>query len=540
MSPRRRAGLLFALAVTVAAALRFPDLAARPMHADEAIHADKLATLLEGGGYAYDPSEYHGPTLYYLSVVSAVLRGQRTLAALDEATLRGVTAALGVALVAAHAAAVPFLGAAGALAAAALVALSPAMVYYSRYYIHEVPLVLFSFGALLAACAYLRRPSRAAALAAGTSAGLMLATKETAVLALASMVVAFGATLRADGGSPAERRGSPAVRPGDLALGAAAMLAVAVVLFSSFLRHPAGVADAGRAFAFYVERAGANPWHVHPWHFYLGLLARFPSTGVPFFTEAVVLVLAAGGAAAAWAGDGAGADRRVLRFLSVYTLALIVVYAAIPYKTPWCLIGFLHGLVLLAGAGAVAIVRALRGRSARAAAAALLAAAAVDLGGQAWRASFRHAADPRNPYVYAHTGRDVFLIAERLKALARAHPDGLAMPLQVVSRENLWPLPWYLRSLTRVEWWNGVSDEARVAPVVVITPDMEAALVRRLYEVPPPGQRELYVSIFDRGVELRPRVELRGYAANSLWEETMRETSFSVDSSPAVAGAGAR
>src|SRR5262245_21182237 len=62
-----RSPALILLPVLLTAALRLPALAARPMHADEAIHADKLGTLLEGGGYAYDPSQYHGPTLYYLT-----------------------------------------------------------------------------------------------------------------------------------------------------------------------------------------------------------------------------------------------------------------------------------------------------------------------------------------------------------------------------------------------------------------------------------------------------------------------------------------
>jgi hypothetical protein len=92
------------------------------------------------------------------------------------------------------------------------------------------------------------------------------------------------------------------------------------------------------------------------------------------------------------------------------------------------------------------------------------------------------------------------------------------MALQVVSRENLWPLPWYLRRFTGVEWWTGVADTAPLAPVVVATPDMEAALVRRIYDVPAPGERELFVPIFDVPVELRPGVELRGYAAASLWD----------------------
>jgi hypothetical protein len=49
---------------------------------------------------------------------------------------------------------------------------------------------------------------------------------------------------------------------------------------------------------------------------------------------------------------------------------------------------------------------------------------------------------------------------------------------------------------------------------------MEEALVRKLYDLPPLGERELYVSIFDRPLELRPRVELRGYATKTLWDES--------------------
>jgi hypothetical protein len=63
-----------------------------------------------------------------------------------------------------------------------------------------------------------------------------------------------------------------------------------------------------------------------------------------------------------------------------------------------------------------------------------------------------------------------------------------------------------------------VSQTAPSAPVILVTPDMEEALVRRLYDLPPPGERELYMNVFERPVELRPGVELRGYAARSLVE----------------------
>jgi len=517
MTPWRSRGL-FLVPVLLAAALRFPDLAARPMHADEAVHADKFGTLLEGGGYAYDPAEFHGPTLYYLTLPSAWLRGERRYVDLDEVTLRAVPAALGVALVAAHLAARAWLGTAGALVAAFLAAISPAMVYYSRYYIHETPLVLFTFGAMLAGSWYLRRPGAFPALAAGAFLGLMYATKETAPIAICAMLVALGLTLAVDHW---RGKGPPSiwevVSGRDVVLAVLAGLVVAGLLFSSFFRNAAGLVDAVRATGLYVHRANAASWHFHPWHYYLGLLVHFPAQGTPFWTEGLILVLAAAGAVAGWSGSIPDEDSRVLRFLGFYTLVMVVVYSAIPYKTPWCVLGFLHGMILLAGAGAVFVVRAFQDR-ARAVVVLLLAVAAAHLGGQAFAASFRFAADPRNPYVYAHTSTDVFTIVGRLRDLARAHPDGTAMPIQVISRTNLWPLPWYLRAFSRVAWWNGVPSQAESAPVVLVTPDMEPALVRKLYELRPPGQRELYVRLFERPVELRPQVEIRGYVAMSLWE----------------------
>jgi uncharacterized protein (TIGR03663 family) len=517
-----RSKSLYLALTLLAASLRLPSLAARPMHADEGVHADKFGTLLEGGGYAYDPAEFHGPTLYYLALLPAWLRGERRYVEIDEVTLRSVPAVLGVALVAAHLGARGFLGNAGAAIAALLAAISPAMVFYSRYFIHEVPLVFWTFGLLVATFRHARAPGLAPALLAGACAGLMLATKETAPLALGCMLLALVLTRLVGFGhreSLLPMRGVVSAKHVFGALLTAVL--VASLLFSSFLTHPRGVVDAVRAYGLYLDRAAS--WHVHPWSYYLELLIHFPATGTPFWTEGLILVLAVAGGAAGWVGTRiSGADPRALRFLGFYTLLMLVTYSAIPYKTPWCLLGFLHGLILLAGPGAVFLARAFPSVAMRAVLGMLLSCAAVQLAWQAFSGSFRFAADPRNPYVYAHTGTDVFEIVARLQDLSRAHPDGASMPVDIISRENLWPLPFYLRGMPRVAWWNGVSEKAKVAPVILVTPDMEPALVRKLYDLPPPGERELFVSLFERPVELRPGVELRGYAANRLWEDYLR------------------
>jgi uncharacterized protein (TIGR03663 family) len=522
MKSRPVAGVFLAI-VLLAAGLRFPSLDRRPMHADEAVHAAKMGTLVEQGRYAYDPVEFHGPTLNYLTVLPARLQGAVRYADLDERTLRSVPATMGVLLVAAVALLIPLIGAPAAAAAALLTALSPAMVFYSRYYIQETLLVFFSFGALISICRYLLRPGALWAISAGAFVGLMHATKETFVIALGSLLVALFLTQAFEGW----RGGDAAVPPPKpwhrLHLLAAVLTAMLVsgLFFSSFLSHPRGIVDSVTAYRTYLERADSSSSHTHPWHYYFDLLLYFRADGGPVWTEGLIVGLALVGFLAALTGSSIpGVDRRMLRFLGFYTVLMATVYSVIPYKTPWCLLGFLHGMILLAGIGAVRLFHAFRtARIKRTLVLACLGAAAVHLGWQAWAGSFRYEADPRNPYVYAHTTTDVFVIAGRIEGLARAHPLGPAMPIQIISRENLWPLPWYLRRFSAVQWWNGVPEAGASAPVILATPDMEDALARKLYELPPPGQRELYVNIFDRVIELRPQVELRGYAAKTLWDD---------------------
>jgi 4-amino-4-deoxy-L-arabinose transferase-like glycosyltransferase len=477
MTDQRRAAWLFLALAAMAAAFRFPQLAARPMHADEAVNADKLGTLLEQGRYEYSTVDYHGPTLYYVALAAARARGITRYVDLNEAVLRAVTAAIGVLLVAAHFWLIPYLGLPAAALAALFTAVSPAMVYYSRYFIHETLLVFLTFCALLAVLAYLRRPSAEWALGAGALFGLMFATKETWIIAAGCMAVAGLDKLKH-------------VLPRHLIFATIAFLAIAV------LANPRGIVDSVLAYRTYFARgAGVNTVHVHPWYFYFQCLRA----------EVLIALLALVGLFASNAP----------RFLKIYTVLMVAIYCAIPYKAPWNVLSFWQASILLAGAGTVWLAQ----RIPKLLVIALVGIGVAQLGWQARADSFRYASDPRNPWVYAHTGTDVFLIVKQVDALAAVHPLGRAMPIQIFTHENLWPLPWYFRRYSGVRWWNGVSDTAPLAPVILATPDMEPALLHRIYEVPPPGQREMYVNMFDRYVELRPSVEVRGYVAKSLWDD---------------------
>src|SRR5688572_7930633 len=141
--------VILVLAIVVSVGLRAPRLALKPMHGDEAINAFKF------NDYTYDPHEYHGPSLPYVTKVAMWLDG-RGYEGSTESTFRAVNVCFGVVLVLMLWFVRRGLGSWEMAVAAVLTAVSPAMVFYSRYHIHEMLLVFFTFAAIASGWWYVR------------------------------------------------------------------------------------------------------------------------------------------------------------------------------------------------------------------------------------------------------------------------------------------------------------------------------------------------------------------------------------------------
>jgi uncharacterized protein (TIGR03663 family) len=518
--------LLILLITAAAAAFRLPDLAERPMHGDEAVNAVKLGETIEGRGYEYDPHEYHGPTLNYLTLIPAWLGGVGSFVELREAILRVVPVVFGTLLVLLLLPLGDGLGRLAAVFAALFMAVSPAMVFYSRYFIHEMLLVCFTAGAIVCGYRYLKTPGALWALLAGVCLGLMYATKETFVIALGAMGGALLVLLcfRRHGGQWIDD--IKRIKPAHCAVLLLAATTVSVTFFSSFFSNAKGVADSVQTYTTYLDRAGQTGVHEHPWHYYLGLLGYYQFADGPIFSELLILLLALVGLGFVVRGSVGGANAGLLRFIALYTILMTVVYSLIPYKTPWCLLNFYHGIILLAGVGAAGLLR-FKSKISKVALGLLLCVGTGHLVYQSVIANDKYNADSRNPYVYSQPGTDVVAVADRVMEMALAHEDGRDTPIQIFCPlDDYWPLPWYLRGY-RVEYGSGMADETKSAPIILIQPPLEEALMRKLYELPPPGQKELYMHLFyDDGqvpyMELRPQVEIRGFVAKSLWDRFER------------------
>ena len=88
--------LLVLLIAAGALAFRLQRLELRPFHGDEAVQAVKTGALYDGGQYRYDPHEFHGPSLYYLTLPVLKLSGARSFADAGDGAFRLVPVLFGV------------------------------------------------------------------------------------------------------------------------------------------------------------------------------------------------------------------------------------------------------------------------------------------------------------------------------------------------------------------------------------------------------------------------------------------------------------
>jgi uncharacterized protein (TIGR03663 family) len=475
----------------------------RPMHTDEAVHGVKFIELLEHGFYKYDPHEYHGPTLYYLTLPVALLCGRTTAAELDETTLRIIP------LLASLLFFIPllFLGRIlkqGSLVTAALItALSPIIVYYSRYYIHETLLTGFMFMFIGFIWLYLIKHRPGYICAAAVFLGLAIATKETVTLSIAAFSIAAAATLLSE--SDLRKSCHSFLNRKHLAIGLTALFAVILLFYSSFFTNPSGPADFVKAYIHCFSRAGGQG-HQKPWYYYLRLLIYFKER--PGFTATEVYIIAAASLTGIAAFSGIIKDqlsRAFTKFLTVYSFALFIIYSLLPYKMPWLALNWMQPMAVIAGIGFAALISKQRPLFVRLIAVALFSAAALHLSYQIYRENGRFMCDSRNPYVYTHTGTDFMRLPAMLDDVAAISPAGGRMPIMVMSDEY-WPLPWYLRNFTAVGYRHSTPQQIS-APVLVTSIDIAT-------ELNPQLETEYTSGIYG----LRSGVLLVAFVRNDLWK----------------------
>jgi uncharacterized protein (TIGR03663 family) len=488
--------------VILSLTLRLQNLEERPIHADEATGARILARQLAGEDYKFNPQHFHGPLLSLSSQPIARSRSETSWSELSVTTLRLSSVIAGLLVVFTPLLWRRSIGSWGALAAAALLASSPLMVYYNRMYIHESLLTLFAMLACAAVLRLTEQPSKRIAIASGLCIGLMFATKETFAISILAWLPAVGLCYWRQRANDA-RQLCPKLRlyllPSGLLIITTALSAA--YFYSDGFRSMQGIIDAVRTYFVYETTAG----HEKGMGYYLELLVWPKREFGIWWTEALIALLAV--IAVAFAAVKRVPNPAVL-FLAVATVCHFIIYSCIGYKTPWLMmVPWAHACLL--GGYVFSYFPSLKTRSRLILTLLLLTGLAYQTK-QSIHASGRLANDSRNPYAYVPTSKDAPKVERWLQELS-ALPDAPALsPIAVIGQEY-WPLPWYLRSFETIGYWPTPIQGLTGLPIIFAMPAQAQAcdtLLATTHTKLPRG--------------LRANVAVTLYLRNDIWQHWMR------------------
>jgi uncharacterized protein (TIGR03663 family) len=460
--------------LAVATLLRLIFLTQKPLHHDEGVNGLFLATLFRTGKYSYDPSNYHGPSLYYFALIPTAINNLLHWGhGLSTFAIRFVTATFGVGVVWLMLCLRRFVGSTAALAAAAFATVSPGFVFFSRYFIHEILFVFFSLGVIVAWLWYRATAKPRYLMLASASAALLFTTKETWIITVAVWLIAIPCTilylrLRMHGYEASPWLPEPAAgSAGKLYLKCAAIfVAISVLLYCSFFVNPRGILDSVLTFTYWTK-TGEHGIYNKDWTTYFAWLWQ---------EEGPILVLGAVGTLVALAR----ARSYFIVFCAFWSMGIFAAYSLVPYKTPWLALSIILPLVIMAGyVIGEAYQPGLRAFTAIIAGGAIVFSLyqAIDVSFVDYDNDSACGSVQCYPYIYAHTNRDFLGLVSEIEAIAAANPAKKEIGITVVSPEH-WPLPWYLREYPRVGYFGHIVDTSE--PIVIAHESQVAEVARQL------------------------------------------------------------
>jgi uncharacterized protein (TIGR03663 family) len=218
---------VFILILIAAFILRFWQLDLKLLHHDEAIHSWFSYELLTKGAWQYDPS-YHGPFLYFVTAGMFALIGP------SDFTARLLPSLFGFAIIPLVYCIyrIGYISKNQTLVAALLIAISPDMVYFSRFLRHDIFMLFFTMLLFVAILYYFERGRTLfAVIAAIAAAGALCCKEEMPVIVIVFAVFFAFAAWKG-------RFTLPPRWKTDLALFVVIVAVIMSMLYSAFFFHP--------------------------------------------------------------------------------------------------------------------------------------------------------------------------------------------------------------------------------------------------------------------------------------------------------------
>lgn len=473
----------FLLIFLIGIFVRFYFLDFKLLHHDEAIHAWFSYELLTKGVWMYDPS-YHGPFLYYVTAGMFALFRDSDLVARLLPSLFGL---LLIPLVF-YIYRLGYLDKKQTLIAALFLAVSPDMVYFSRFLRHDIFMLFFTLLFLVALLYYLERGhTRFAVVASIAAAGGLCCKEEMPVILLIFAVFFIYVIWR-------KRFTLPPGWKTDLLIGVFLLTAIMSVLYSGFGSHLSTLVGED----FRLNTAGWYKAIEHwtamhnqqrlggPWFFYIPLLLLYE---IPIFILAIIgtLQFLISGSSLTLTlkrvknllvrrtfalstpelvkvaiqqlrvkSEGYQRSEEFFRFCIWWMLLSMAFYAYVGEKVPWLLIHQLLPMTFVA-------VYKLNWQKV-----AFALIGTLFLVAMTWHVAFVPV-DINEPIVQVQNSEDMRNVMDIIDHSERV----------VLASKNYWPLPWYYRGNRwgKITMYGDKADESTLTgshPDVIILHDAES------------------------------------------------------------------
>ena len=348
------------------------------------------------------------------------------IANIDIGALRFMTALFGLLLCLSPLLVCRDLGRTGTSVCMMALALSPALVFFSRYAIHEMIYACFSTYAALFLYLFFTRGSKFILIASALAWAYASATKETVLLMLVACCLGVVATLFSTSINSNNQRIQLIRTRFTLTL-----VGIALAFFMAGLLTWFDVKEMVqffKSYAFYFELGTGKTGHEKPWYYFYKMSFRYET----FLFLGGIL------------GMGIGVYRRRAfdLFCLGWAMGLWLVHSLVSYKTPWIIVNLLIPLAFLLAS----LFRDLWASFSKPAIRLVLVMVLL-LGftftlSKSYAFSFKEFYEPKNRYSYVHTFSETHEFEQKVKAVFRDHPQSGALMIT----DESWPFPYIMRA----------------------------------------------------------------------------------------------
>jgi uncharacterized protein (TIGR03663 family) len=419
---------LLLLILVIAALLRVLFLDIKPTHFDEGVNGWFVEQIKFNGVFDYSPDNFHGPLYFYLLWIFDVLFGSSIV------VHRFVAAICSLSAIYVFYKSLEVWGARKWWGLWAL-ALSPALVFYARYSIHE-SLLLFGFSLWLYGCLHLLRLGTTKSIWLLTSGFLVMAlTKETFLIFTLNTFIALGLV-------KVWQKKTLWNSKLDVTYPILISTLVILLFYSEFFTSLKETKEFFTAFAIWKDTGFKHTGHEKPFYYWLGLLWRYEWIFLVGFLLSLKEFFS---------------KDKIRQFVAIYGFGNLLAFSLISYKTPWCLLTLLFpyayflqptkkwhqisiSLLLVAGAA------------------------------ESIRLNFISYVNPKESYVYVQTTTKMKVVTDALRNWLKQHPEDHNIPFLVIT-DTEWPLPWLLKDYSAISYEHALTEKWKDYDLIIMDAD---------------------------------------------------------------------